>query len=419
MRVVSGRAYFGGALQSVDIGIEDGKIAVIRKSLRGGEKRYDFGDAILLPGGVDLHVHFREPGLTDKDDFASGTRSAAIGGVTAVLEMPNTIPPVTDRVSFEQKLALARRSANVDFALAIAPLDATALAKNPRAPAAKVYMAESTGGLVVPDPRVLGEILEAAAGAGTLVSVHCEDPSEFRPGPARDLAGHDAARPATSEVSAVKALLSLRGRARVHIAHATLAEVLHMRPDGVTAEVTPHHLLLDTSSRLGAQGKVNPPLRTAADREALWKAVFAGKADAFASDHAPHTLEEKSLPFDEAPSGVPGVATTLPLLMRHVRRGTFSLDRFVAMFSANPARILGANKGEIAVGRDADLVAVDPRRVVRITAKRCGYKCGWTPFEGHEGVFPIATFVRGRLVARDGELAEERVGEPITVPESS
>ena len=214
----------------------------------------------------------------------------------------------------------------------------------------------------------------------------------------------------------MKSLLSLRGAARVHIAHVTVAEVLAMRPAGVTAEVTPHHLFLDTSSRLGARGKVNPPLRRPATRESLWAAVLGGKADAIASDHAPHTIDEKSLPFEEAPAGVPGVATTLPLLLREVRRQRMPLDRLVAMLSTNPAKILGANKGEIAVGRDADLVAVDPRRVVRITAKRCGYKCGWTPFEGHEGIFPLATFVRGWLVMRDGELVEERFGKPIPRP---
>jgi len=419
MRVVSGRAYLGGTLRSVDIGIEGGTIVAIRKTIRGDEERYDFGDALLLPGGVDLHVHFREPGLTEKDDFASGTRSAAIGGVTAVLEMPNTVPPVVDRASFEQKMALARRSANVDFALAMAPLDAATVSKNPHLIAGKVYMAESGGRLAVRDDRTLAKILSAAGASEMLVSVHCEDPSEFRAGPDRDLSQHNAARPAASEVSAAKVLMAVRDRARVHIAHVTVPEVLELRSEGVTAEVTPHHLFLDATSRLGARGKVNPPLRAPADREALWEAVVAGRADAFASDHAPHTVDEKSQPFEEAPPGVPGVATTLPLLLRHVRRGTLSLDRFVAMFSANPARILGANKGEIAVGRDGDIVVVDPRRITRITAKRCGYKCGWTPFEGHEGAFPIATFLRGHLVMQDGEVVEERVGQGITAPERS
>ncbi len=418
MRVVSGRAFFRGALHAVEIGIEDGRIAAIRKSLRRGDERFDFGSAILLPGGVDLHVHFREPGLTGKEDFASGTRSAAIGGVTSVLEMPNTVPPVTDREAYAHKMAIVRRSANVDFTLAFAPLNARAIERGPDTHAGKVYMAESTGGLSV-DPRELTNLFRAAAARKLLVSVHCEDAREFRAARVLDLAGYDAARPATSEVAAVKTLLASHDAATVHIAHATLAEVLAIRPDRVTAEVTPHHLFLDTASRLGAHGKVNPPLRPPGAREALWRAVLSGKADTFASDHAPHTIEEKSLPFDEAPAGVPGVATTLPLLLREVHRDTMSLERFVAMFSANPARILGADKGEIALGRDADLVAVDPRRVVRVTAKRCGYKCGWTPFEGREAVFPVATFVRGHLVMRDGELVEERIGEPITANQDS
>ena len=190
------------------------------------------------------------------------------------------------------------------------------------------------------------------------------------------------------------------------------------RPSGATCEATPHHLLMGTTSTLGSWGKVNPPLRPERARDALWREVLAGGVDMLASDHAPHTLEEKSARFEDAPSGVPGVATTFPVLFRYVRRQILPLERFVSMFSENPAKLLRVNKGEIAVGREADLVVVDPRRIEKVTAARCRYKCGWTPFEGAEATFPTATFVRGELVAQEGELVTERVGRMITPSQS-
>ncbi len=217
--------------------------------------------------------------------------------------------------------------------------------------------------------------------------------------------------------SAIERLGRLRGEARVHVAHVSTAGAAKARPPGATSEVTPHHLLLDTTSGLAARAKVNPPLRPPAEREALWRELLAGGIDVLASDHAPHTLDEKTERFEDAPSGVPGVATTLPLLFRYVRRQVLPLERFVAMFSGNPAALLRVNKGAIVVGRDADLVVVDPRRIEPVTARRCRYKCGWTPFEGTEATFPVATFVRGELVSQEGELVAERVGRTITPSE--
>jgi len=246
------------------------------------------------------------------------------------------------------------------------------------------------------------------------VSAHCEDPRLFGKGVATSLVEHDRVRSVRAEASAVAEIGKHRGTARLHIAHVTNREALQARPEGVTCEVTPHHLLLDTTSKLGAEAKVNPPLRSPRERTDLLQAVVDGRVDMFASDHAPHTFEEKAVRFEDAPAGMPGVATTFPLLFRYVRKQVLPLERFVAMFSANPATLLGINKGAIEVGRDADLVVVDPRRIEPVTATRCRYKCGWTPFEGMEGTFPLATFVRGHLVAQEGELVTERVGRMIT-----
>lgn len=414
MLVIEGRAYLAGTLEPVALGVdEDGTIAAIKKSLRG-EPTYRYGDALILPGGIDVHVHLREPGLTHKDDFASGTESAAAGGVTTVVDMPNTNPPVSTPEALREKLRLAARSANVDFGLYAAPASGRDVDPLREATAFKVYLAETTNAPLIPSFDVAGGILAAAAGTGLHVSAHCEDARLFGKGVATSLAEHHRIRNPRAEASAVAELGKHRGTAPLHIAHVTTLDALEARPEGVTCEVTPHHLLLDAASKLGARGKVNPPLRGPGERTALFQAVLEGRVEMFASDHAPHTLEEKSVRFEDAPAGAPGVATTLPLMFRYVRRQLLPLERFVAMFSENPAKLLRVNKGIIEVGRDADLVVVDPRRVEPVNAKRCRYKCGWTPFEGSEGTFPIATFVRGQLVAQEGELVRERVGRMIT-----
>lgn len=412
MLVVEGRAFHRGELTRLAIGIEDGRIARIRKVLAGDERR-DFGDAVLLPGGVDLHCHFRDPGFPAKDDLHSGTWSAAVGGVTCAVDMPNTKPATVDRESLEDKIRRIRDKANIDVAPFAGPTDAASAAVLSRAPGFKVYLAETTGALKVDRPSA-ESVLRVAAGTGQPVSVHAEDPERFVATTVRTLSDHDASRPAEAEVSAIRWLTSARGTARVHVAHVTTADAVEALRGNATCEVTPHHLLLDATRPLASRGKVNPPLRGPGTQEGLWRKLVAGEIDCLASDHAPHTIEEKDAALADAPAGVPGVATTLPLLLRFVRRGVLPLDRFVDAFATRPADLLGLRKGRIEVGYDADLVAVDPRRIATVTARACRYRCGWTPFEGFEATFPLATFVRGELVVEGGEIVAERTGRPIT-----
>ncbi len=409
MRVVRGRVFYRGRLEPLSLGIdEDGRIAAIRKILRGDEE-VDHGDAVILPGCVDLHVHMRDPGLAHKEDFPNGTRSAAIGGVTTVADMPNTRPAVTRHRILEDKVSVLRGRACVDYAVYAAPRDATAVSSLADAAAFKVYLAESTGGLQV-EPTAVPHIVDAAGRVKKLVVVHAEDPTLFAKDPGRDLRGHSIARPKDAEEKAISSLARVSGSARVHVAHVTCVEALAAVPPAVTTEVTPHHLFLDWTRPLGARGKVNPPLRSREDREALWDAFRAGRGDIVASDHAPHTLEEKEGPFEEAPAGLPGVGSSFPLLMRHVRAGDIELQRLVSAMAARPAELLGIGKGAIEIGSDADLLAVDPRRIERITAKRLRAKCDWTPFEGMEGCFPLAVYLRGELIVEQGEPVTEGRG---------
>lgn len=412
MRVIRGRVYYRDRVDPLDIGVdEDGTIVAIKKVLRPADVE-DHGDALILPGCVDMHVHLREPGLTEKEDFPSGTRSAALGGVTTVVDMPNTRPPVTTAAALREKWTRVRGRAAIDYGLYAAPRSGSYVAQLSGATALKVYMAESTGGLQI-DEEALGEVLPSAAEARTLVVAHAEDPTRFRTGEPATLAGYSQVRSKESEVRAIETLGQLRGDGPLHVAHVTCVEALDAVPDGVTTEVTPHHLFLDCARPLKAFGKVNPPLRPPEDRKALWAAFAAGRIDVVATDHAPHTREEKEEPFEEAPSGLPGVATALPLLLRQVRSGELTLDRLVHAIAARPAEILGLPKGRIEVGRDADLVVVDARVVMKITTRRLRYKCGWTPFEGMEGVFPRTVYLRGERIVEDGEPISEGTGRPV------
>lgn len=412
MRILRGRVFYRDRIEPLDIGVDEkGRIEAIRKVLEGDEVE-DHGDLLILPAGVDLHVHLREPGLTEKEDFASGTRSAAVGGVTTLVDMPNTRPPVTDRGALRSKAARVRGKAAIDYGLYAAPRSGDAVSELTQATAFKVYMAETTGGLQI-EEAALADVLTRAGPLRKLVVAHAEDARRFVAGPAANLADHARARPKEAEVDAIKTLEKLRGEASVHVAHVTCVEALDAVPEGVTTEVTPHHLLLEFTKPLGAFGKVNPPLRSPEDREALWDAFAAGRIDIVATDHAPHTQEEKEQPFDEAPSGLPGLATSLPLLLRRVRAEALPLERFVHATASRPAEILGIPKGRIEVGRDADLIVVDARAVVKVTPRRVRYKCGWTPFEGFEAVFPRTVYLRGERIVEDGEPIAEGQGRPI------
>jgi len=423
MLVLEGRAFYRGRLEPLAVGIEHGRIHRVARVLEGDERK-DYGDRLLLPGGVDLHVHLREPGMTEKEDFATGTAAAAVGGVTTVLDMPNTRPPVTSPDAYEAKMALVRRKANVDFGL-LAAIRAPADVRRflGLAPAGKLYMAPTTGDLHVEDKAEVRGIVAEAVAAGLLLSVHAEAPSSFGKEEGETLPAHDHMRPPEAEAVAIRLLeraaAKAKGPPRIHIAHVSSAKGLEALPPDFTAEVTPHHLLLEGTMPLQGRGKVNPPLRTAADRKALWAALADGRIPIVASDHAPHTEEEKDVPFREAPAGLPGVETMMPLLLRAVKREELSLERFVDATAKRPAERLGINAGEIEVGRLANLIVVDPRDVVRIKATALHSKCGWSPFEGMEAVFPQATYVRGELAAEARELAGERFGKPIPVPKPS
>jgi dihydroorotase len=409
--VLAGRGLVRGRLEPIEVAIgNDGRILSVGK-IRTGAPRRDVGDAVILPAATDLHVHFRDPGgSADVEDLTTGTVGAALGGVGLVGEMPNTRPPVVDAESVADKAARVRGRAAVDVLLyAFAPTAGVdRLART--AGGFKLYLSPTTG---IDSPMPLREVpaeLARLGDAGLPLVVHAEDPREFveRVQPS-DPETWNAARPVAAERAAVESLSGAPGPLRLHVAHVTTAGIAStLRERATSFEVTPHHLLLSDRSGSDPRFKVNPPLRSEADRSALWEAFRRGEVPALASDHAPHAVPEKARPFAEAPSGVPGVQTMLPLLLARVRAGDLSLDTLVRAACDRPARILGQPTGRVAPGHRAHLVVVDFRARTHLNGRALRSPCGWTPFEGWEAILPREHYRDGQRIVEDGEY----VGSP-------
>ncbi len=406
---ISGRIYVNGELIEGAIGIVDGKIAAIKKRISGAR---DYGDSIILPGRVDPHVHFRDPGYTQKEDFLTGTLSAAFGGVTCILDMPNTEPFLYRYPALEEKEYIASRKAVVDYGLITGMknriLDEKALK---RSPALKIFMAPTTGGIVNElDDLALQYLLNLMKDYGKPVIFHAEDMKFISNEKTGNLIEHLRNRPNMAEESAVRRLIS-SGKP-LHMAHITSTEAVELlknRTYGQTSEVTPHHLFLtvDSDFENEAYGRVNPPLRKKRDRDALWDALRDGRIDMISSDHAPHTMEEKE-EFETAPSGIPGVETALPLILVAVKKGLLEFKRAVEVLIENPAKRFCPRKGSIEVGKDADLLVIDMKKVRRIDAEYLHSKAGWTPFEGMDAIFPESVYLRGKRIIKNGNFEGEK-----------
>jgi dihydroorotase len=419
-RVLAGRAFVAGRLQPVEIAIDDSGWIQSVGRVRTGGTRHDVGQSVILPAATDLHVHLREPGGSG-ESIASGTIEAALGGVTLVGEMPNTDPPVTDLERLEEKEALVRRAAAVDVLLYATPLSPGAVAAlAERAGAFKLFLSPTTGIEDVPGPADLARLLDRLAGVDVPVTVHAEDPASFRSGvPLRDPAGWNAHRPPGAEAAALRSLDEASDRLRLHIAHVTTAaSVRELRPRGRSFEATAHHLLLSERSGPDGRFKVNPPLRSERDRAELWAAFCRGEIPCLASDHAPHPRDSKSLAFDRCPSGMPGLETTLPLLLARVRAGELPLDVLQRAASDRPARWLGQPLGRIAPGHRANLLVVDFRARRRLRADHLHAPCGWTAFEGWEAILPVEHWRDGEPVVLGGEFVGRTNGR-VVVPEFS
>ena len=431
----------GGTVVSVeaetaaDIGIRNGRVTVIGDLTGASGEVLDARGLHVLPGVIDTQVHFREPGLEHKEDLASGTAAAALGGVTAVFEMPNTQPPTTSEAALADKLRRAHGRAWVDYAFYVGASadnvgDLPALERLPGCCGIKVFMGSSTGSLLVPDDQTLAKVLRAGK---RRVAVHAEDEARLieRKPLARGDGGvllHPLWRDAECARRATARLLDLARAARrpVHVLHVSTAEEMALLADArdiASVEVTPQHLTLaapDCYQRLGSYAQMNPPIRDSNHRDALWRALAAGVVDVIGSDHAPHSRAEKDRAYPDTPSGMPGVQTLVPIMLDHLNAGRLTLARLVELTSAAAARLFGIEgKGAIRPGRDADLTLVDLKARRQITDSWIRSKCGWTPFAGMTVTgWPKATVIRGRLVMRDDQLIGAPGGQPVQFRET-
>jgi len=411
---IEGKVYINGDFLDCCIGVTDGKISAIKKILKG-DSHYRFSHSLILPAGIDVHVHFRDPGLTHKEDFSTGTMAAAFGGISCVFDMPNTIPQTTSLQSLSEKIISAGKKAHVDFGVYAGVTDGNIkniedLSK--KCCGFKIYLGGTTNSLQF-DGDNLKETLNRINSTNKPVLIHAEDEKCLTRHKAREnnLVDHFRSRPAECEEAAIRNILKISRdcNAKIHICHLSSCEGLELlrnRSKNISCGVTPHHLLLSAKNNLEPQAwyKVNPPLRTDLDREALFDAAKNVFVDILESDHAPHTKEEKDTDFDEAPSGLPGVETMFPLFLFLAKKEVISFQRIISLICRRPAELLNIPKGRIEVGMDADFIVVDLKEETRIKSNNLHSKCGWTPFEDWSAIFPTHVFVRGEKVIEDNEI---------------
>ena len=400
----------GGRIADLTI---EGGIVVHAGAARPADQVIDCGGKLCIPAGIDLHVHMRGRGERGKEDWASGTRAALAGGVTLVVDQPNTVPPIATPAELEARIGEARRDAVCHFAVngaLTAESDLEGLWRGGAALFGEGFLAPSTHGIAIGEDQ-LPALLARVAKLGATASIHAEEVQALAD---TNPLEHALARPASGEartVSRAAAAADATG-CRLHFCHLSTAEGIAAARGRGTIEATPHHLLLSFEAFLecGGRGKVNPPLRSEEDRRALfrcWNAI-----DVIASDHAPHQSAEKDAPWESAPAGLPGTETMLPLLVVEYLRGSIDHSSLVAKTSTNPARILGIEPPGLGVGDRAD-IAVFPRESTRISAEMLHSKAGWTPYEGRDAVFPEIVCMAGECVYRDGEFLP---GQPVFVP---
>ena len=427
-----------------DVACNKGKIEKISSSIGGeGRETVDAKGHLLLPGVIDPQVHFREPGGIYKEDLGSGSRAAVRGGVTSYLEMPNCNPATTNQKELNWKLARAAKCSVANFGFFVGASRDNLEALNTVHPTCgiKIFMGSSTGDLLVDDDKLLETIF---SNGNRLIAVHAEDEARIRQrtemflgsnsefGTANRLSPYDIHStirdPETALLATKKAVsLSKKYGRRLHILHlSTSVEVNFLRtekPPQVSCEVVPNHLFPSTNdySRLGSKGQMNPPLREPENSSALWQGLQDKIIDIVATDHAPHTIEDKLQPYPLSPSGTPGVETSLPLMLTEMVKGRCTLKQVQEWMSAGPARLYRiSNKGLIAEGFDADLTLVDLKSYRPVMDEEIFSRAGWSPFSGQQLTgWPIYTIVNGGIVFDHGRIRPGRYGQELHFSEKT
>lgn len=431
LTLTGGTVHTPGGLIKADVGVTNGRIVGLMAS---GGVPGDAGRTIdctgldILPGVIDTQVHFREPGLEHKEDLATGSLAAVMGGVTGVFEMPNTKPNTDSAEAIQDKLDRAKGRMWCEHAFYVGathhnPAALAELERMPGTAGVKIFMGASTGDLLVSDDATLAEVLKHGH---RRVAIHAEDENRMNARADERIAGDASSHPVwrddESAILATRRILKLarEARRRVHVLHVTTPaelELLGRNKDIASCEVTPQHLTLageEAYPRLGTLAQMNPPIRSGAHRDGLWFWLNQGVPDVIGSDHAPHTLEEKAKPYPASPSGMPGVQTLLPLLLDHAANGRTTLQRVIELTSAGAQRIFGlVGKGRICAGYDADFTIVDLKKKWTIAEDWLQSRSGWSPFTGMTLTGkPVGTIIRGHVAMWEDQLGDAPIGEP-------
>jgi dihydroorotase len=419
-------------VEMLDLAITGKKIVAIGSETRSfdAEQEINARGLHILPGLIDTQVHFREPGFPLKEDLASGTRAAILGGITTVFEMPNTAPPTLSAIDLNDKLARAKGRAWCNYGFYMgADLSnferLPHLETLPGCVGVKIFLGSSTGHLVLEKQEALETVMRSCR---KRISFHAEDETRLteRRHIAENSGGNPAAHPewrdSQTAFIATKRIVELaqKYQRKIHILHVTSKEEMEYLKDFkglVSVETTPQHLTLSAPEcyeKLGTLVQMNPPIRSEEHTKALWQGIENGTVDVLGSDHAPHTLDEKKQTYPKSPSGMTGVQTMLPLMLNHLSEGRISLERIVQLLADQPHRNWGIrHKGVLEPGFDADLTFVDLKKTRTIENKWIASKCGWTPFDGMKITgWPVATILNGQVVMRDDQL----IGKPSGLP---
>ena len=426
----NGKCFIDGQLKTTDIGISDGIIKNISNiQVSSSQKILDVNNLIVLPGIIDTQVHFREPGSTDTEDLETGSKSAVLGGVTSVFEMPNTNPPTSSQAEFKRKLSLAanRMYCNYAFYFGATPDNIEDLKKLNNLEGCcgvKLFVGSSTGNLLVKDEDDIEKVI---SNSSKIISIHSEDEDILnirkRFIKKGDVRSHPIWRNEECAISSTRKVVKIaeRNNKKIHILHVTTkeeVEFLSRYKGNVTFEITPQHLTLSSPEcyeKLGTLAQMNPPIREKKHQDKLWKAIVDDIVDVIGSDHAPHKMTNKKKEYPQTPSGMPGVQTLVPIMLNHVNNEKLTLDKFVKLVCEKPSKIFNIkNKGYIKEGFDADLTIVDMNMKKTIQNEWIASKCGWTPFDGYEVKgFPVGTIVNGKTMVWEGKLIEKANGKPL------
>ena len=411
---IEGKLYYNRTFEQGCLGIEQGKIVAVKKNLRT-DNHINVGNNLILPTGIDLHVHFRDPGFTHKEDFSTGSQAAAFGGISCVFDMPNTQPQTTSKQTLKEKTQIASEKSYVDFGLYAVVNDKnigqiTEISQFCNG--FKIFLGASSRSLQLSTKNLRVALIETNR-TKKITLIHAEDEHclKTHEDQENNLVDHLRCRSAECEETAIRSIINNSSElsSPIHICHLSSCEgfeMLRTKPNHVSVGVTPHHLFFDVHSLNTKQTlyKVNPPIRSSFDRNTLWYGVNNKLIDIFESDHAPHTGEEKNVAFGDAPSGLPGVETMYPLLLTAMKKEQIKLSTLLTLLCERPAQLLNLPKGKIEVGRDADFIIVDLKKTEAITADMLHSKCGWTPFEGFPAIFPSMIFIRGEKVIENRQM---------------